>query len=130
MLQYHMCMLALPQEKPGILRRASNLEILKNPDHSNFENWRLPIFKISGNLGSIFKVIRKTTPIPGRGSALGRRRRRRMGGVFPIVLKTDPNFPDILKMGRLQVSKCLQSWFFKISRFGPRRKFPSERCAT
>ena len=49
-----------------------------------------------------------------------------MGVDFPNVLKTDPNFPDILKMGRLQFSKCLQSWFFKISRFRPRRKFPLE----
>ena len=47
-----------------------------------------------------------------------------MGVYFPNVLKIDSKFPDILKMGRLQFSKCLQSWFFKISRIKPRRKFP------
>ena len=71
-----------------------------------------------------FWILFKNTPFPGRGSALGRRRRRRMGVDFPNVMKNDPNFTDILKMGRLQFSKCLQSWFFKISRFKPRRKSP------
>ena len=48
------------------------------------------------------------------------------GGRFPNILNTDRNFPDILKMGRLQFSKCLQPFFlfFKISRFRPRCKFP------
>ena len=119
------CLISTDFEIDGDLRRDPNLEILKNQDCRHFEKWSLTIFTMSGRLGSIFKTFEKHTPIPGRGSALGRRRRRRMGVYFPNVLKTDPNFPDILKMDRLQFSKCLQSWFFKISRFRPRRKSPT-----
>ena len=108
------------------LRRGLNLQILKNQDCRHFENWSLPIFKMSGKLGSVSKPFGKSTPM--------RRLRRRhralprpgMGVDFPNVLKTDPNFQGILAMGRLQFSKCLQSWFFRKSRFRPRRKFPPE----
>ena len=48
------------------MRRALNLEIWKSQCRSNFENWCLPIFKNSGKSGSVFKIIKKTTPIPGR----------------------------------------------------------------
>ena len=46
---------------------------------------------------------------------------------FQNVLKSDPNFPDILNLGSLQFSKCPQSWFFQNSRFILRRKFPMKR---
>ena len=88
--------------------------------HAQFHGWSICARQWLGQLAA----FGKSTPM--------RRLRRRpraqprpgMGVGFPNVLKTDLNFPDILKMGMLQFSKCLQSWFLKISRFMPRRKFP------
>ena len=71
----------------GNLRRGPNLEILKNQDCRHFENWSLPMFKMSGHLGSVFKTFGK------------------FDSNFSNVLKTDPNFPDILKMGQAPVFK-------------------------
>ena len=73
------------------LRWGPNLEILKNQDCRYFENSSLSIFKMSRKLGLVFKTFGKPTPIPGRSSALGRRRRRRMWVDFPNVVKIDPN---------------------------------------
>ena len=101
------------------MRRGLNLEILENQDCRHFENWSLPIFKMSGKIGSVFKTLGKSTPM--------RRLRRRpralprpgMGVDFPNVLKTDPNFPDILKMGRLQFSKSTVLVFQNFKFYAP-----------
>mgnify|MGYP003332294443 CR=1 FL=1 len=63
----------------GNLRPLANPEILKIQILLNFKNWTLLNFKIFQKMGSVFKIISKLYPTPGRGSALGRRRRQRHG---------------------------------------------------
>ena len=64
----------------------------------------------------IFQTSLKKYPFPGRGSALGRRRRRRWGYMFKIILKLTPFFHDFVLIGK--------TWIFKKSGFKPRRRSP------
>ena len=61
----------------------------KHKDCRHFENWSLPMLKMSGKLGSVFKTFGTYTPSQGAAAPWGRRRRRRQVFVSKICLEMD-----------------------------------------
>ena len=74
-----------------ILHRALDLDILKKTNVIAVLKTGAWPFSRDLEIGVSFQNHRKTIPIPGRGSALGRRWRQRMGVDFTNVLKLTQN---------------------------------------
>ena len=116
---------AAPLSCPGDLRPLGNHEILKILIWALFENRIWHFSKIFWKMGYVFKIFWKIPLAPPPAAPPGRCRALGRGYFFQNILKTYPNFQNILKIYQILFSKRAQIRIFKISGFPKGRRMPS-----